>query len=58
VEKGAHIVGSVLWDGVRVGAAAVVDGSILASRAEVGAGDVVRGEVVVVTGKETIEATL
>jgi mannose-1-phosphate guanylyltransferase len=58
VEKGAHVVGSVLWDRVRVGAGAVVEGSILGSRAEVIAGDVARGEAMVVAGQETIESTL
>ncbi|HEY3609384.1 MAG TPA: NDP-sugar synthase [Pseudonocardiaceae bacterium] len=46
VEAGARVVGSVLFDGVRVGADAVVERSVLGAGARIGAGAVVSDAVI------------
>lgn len=46
VERGARVTRSVLWDGVRVGADAVVRGSTVATGAQIGAGATVEDGVV------------
>ncbi len=46
IESGARVAGSVLWDGVTVGAGATVEGSVLATGAVVGAGAELDGAVV------------
>ncbi|RJQ07347.1 MAG: NDP-sugar synthase [Dehalococcoidia bacterium] len=46
VERGARVTGSVLWDGVRVGADAIVRGSTVATGAHIGAGATVEDGVV------------
>jgi NDP-sugar pyrophosphorylase family protein len=58
LEPGARVVGSVLWDDVRVAAGAEVHGSIAASGARFGAGEIVRDAVVVPTRDGVLRAVV
>ncbi|MBV8340538.1 MAG: NDP-sugar synthase [Candidatus Eremiobacteraeota bacterium] len=43
IEQGAHVISSILWDGVHIGAGARVEDAVLGNKARVEAGATIRG---------------